>query len=122
MERILARSRMLGQATENERQKLRELFARASMLGRLLHMTREYLEYQPVAIITDNEHFDAVTVALWERGLILPDEIANGHITALVRWYIDQVRQHLVADGNQSLLRDTLSLIAELEEAGVALE
>jgi hypothetical protein len=112
-QRLDARARLLNCATDEEFRDLHVAFDLCQVLGASLHTARECLE-QPLNTLPDEAGVPAATVALWEHGLAMPEEITSGQITALVRWYVDRLR-HQRHDGTVArLTHDLVVLYAEL--------
>ncbi len=116
-QRMLHRARLLTQASSQERQELEELFARASVLGMLLQAARQCLEHSPLVIPVADGQVDAPTLGQWEAGLFLPIEITSGKVTAIVRWFIDQIRQHNQSNPHLTVMHDAMALVTELEDS-----
>jgi hypothetical protein len=117
LRRLDVRDHLLSAASEERFEQLSVIFAHAEYLGHLLHAARECLE----ATISDcgpevNPALpDNTTLLLWERGLALPKEVDDGHVTALVRWYVDQLRYQRQETTEGRLARDSVGLYCELQ-------
>ncbi|MBA3822325.1 MAG: hypothetical protein H0X24_00310 [Ktedonobacterales bacterium] len=111
--RLDARARLLNGATEDEFRELHLTFDLAQMLGTTLHTARECMEGVLSAFPPD-AGVSATTVWLWEQGLAMPEEIASGQVTALVRWYVDQLRHHRQEGTVARLTRDLVGLYSEV--------
>jgi hypothetical protein len=114
--RLDARTHLLSIASGEDFERLALIFAQTEYLGNLLHAARECLEstapdFGPTV---DPAPPDGTTLLLWEHGLALPDEIDAGRVTALVRWYIDQLRHQRQETTEGRLARDSVSLYSEL--------
>jgi len=111
--RLDARARLLNQATEEEFRELHTTFDLAHVLGTTLHTARECME-DTLSKFPPDAGVPPTTVWLWEQGLAMPDEIANGQVTALVRWYVDRLRHQRHEGTVARLSRDLVVLYAEL--------
>ena len=111
--RLDARARLLNQATEEEFQELHTTFDLAQVLGTTLHTARECME-DTFSTFPAEAGIPATTVWLWEQGLAMPEEIASGQVTALVRWYVDRLRHQRREGTIARLSRDLVGLYAEI--------
>jgi len=106
--RLLARARLLASAP-GESAYWRDLFAHAKALGQLLHAARQQLDtWHAIAPV------DAALLRLWEWGLVLPEEITDGNLTRVARWYIDCLRQQRAPSHLTLIALDSLALATEL--------
>ena|SRR5215469_18858968 len=117
LRRLDARDHLLSTASEERFEQLTVIFAQAEYLGHLLHAARECLEastsdYGPAV---NSALPEGTTLLLWERGLALPKEVDDGHVTALVRWYVDQLRHQRQETTEGRLARDSVGLYSELQ-------
>jgi hypothetical protein len=111
--RLNARAHLLNGATEEEFQDLRLTFDLAQVLGSTLHTARECME-DLLSAFPGEAGVPAMTIWLWEQGLAMPEEIENGQVTALVRWYVDRLRHQRHEGTVARLSRDLVWLYAEL--------
>ena len=87
-ERLLVRARLLCSTNQKVHNSWQEIFTLTRTLGQLIHAAREYLDSATVPLPIDKR-----ILALWEQGLILPEEIAQGQVTQVVRWYINAIHE-----------------------------
>jgi len=103
------------QIVEREHVALRRFltFDLAQVLGSTLHTARECME-DLLSAFPGDAGVPAMTIWLWEQGLAMPEEIANGQVIALVRWYVDRLRHQRHEGTVARLSRDLVWLYAEL--------
>ncbi|MBA3823007.1 MAG: hypothetical protein H0X24_03760 [Ktedonobacterales bacterium] len=116
-QRLATRTHLLSTASDEQFAEFAYLFRQAEFLAQLLHAARECLENACpwLESAVPSTLPDPSTLALWEQGLILPDEIAGGTVTATVRWYIDQLRGQRAERLTVRIARDMVSLFGELQ-------
>ncbi len=73
----------------------------ATDMGRLLRIAREFLEETPSGI-----SIDPTTQWLWEQGLALPEEVAQGQVRTVLRLYADAAFRHTNASVAELLVAD----------------
>ena len=122
VERIEARSRIINNTPTEEMPRLNYIFKQAEYLGKLLHTARQLFEKPfpapaPSASHTSGESaISQETLWLWEQGLMLPDEVTSGKVSAVVRTYIEQLHLQRGNDPAYRLKHDIVSLYTALKE------
>jgi hypothetical protein len=116
-ERQRTRAKLLANATDDEFDMLTYIFAQTELLGNLLYQARQCTE-EPSNLFSSSSGPmpDPTTILVWERGLILPEEVESGVVTTLVRWYVDQIRAQRRESSSGRLSRDIVTLYGELFE------
>ena len=137
VQRLQDRARIISTTSTEEMPKLEYILSQATFLGKLLHTARQLFEkplfaYPAYASNQDSNPFSEErreepastlppeeTLWLWEQGLMLPDEVTSGQVSAVVRRYVDCLYQQRADDPAYRLKQDIVSLYSALKEGQV---
>jgi hypothetical protein len=115
--RLQERARLIGKTSSADLPRLEAIFKRVEILGRLLHTTRQYLESPLTSqrcAQMEEELPDRETLWLWEHGLALPHEVAEGKMANLIQTYVMALRQEQSNDVTYQLDNDISMLYRAL--------
>jgi hypothetical protein len=124
-QRLQDRAHIISTTPNEDMPRLEYILAQAQYLGKLLHTARQLFEkptFTPASL--DNRREESMTMSfpteetlwLWEQGLMLPDEVTSGQVSAVVRSYVDCLYQQRGPDPAYRLKQDIVSLYSALKE------